>query len=762
MRKLAWAALGFAVAAGLAEYILPVGELPYYAAALAVLSLTGLLMRDRRGRARVLLACLGAALGFLDWWGHYQLHVAPSEALVGEDVVITGTVTDYVERREDYERVEVRVTGGAPREKALLYLYEGTLPELEPGDIIRTEIRVTSAVTRQGARSRTYTAQNHNLLGYIQPDTLTVTGRTEHRWRYFPQRLCHGVETLCDRLFPADTAPFVKGLLTGNTIDLQEDTENYTAMRTAGVLHIVAVSGMHMFVLVGFMQLLLGKSRRTSLLCLPLIALFALMAGGKPSVARAAVMQALMLMAPVLGRESDGTTSLGAALLVLLAPNPMAIGGMGLQLSFACMAGMVFLLPGMLRWLEARLPMDKRVVGYAVDNLACTLAANVFSVPLAAIYFEQVPLYSLLANLLTLLAVEGVFIASYVCCAIGAVWPTAGIAAARIVSWAARWCLWVYRALSRLPFACLYMKSARTQIWLAAIYAAFALWYVLRRRRHALRLDLPVCASVLLLMVMLAMGKLSIRRGEGLVTALDVGQGECVVLADADGAVVVDCGGSGMNSAGDAAANYLLSIGKTRVDLLVLTHLHEDHANGVQTLLYRMEVGRLVLPADGDDGDGQREDILAAAKRRNVPVTELAEPTRATVGGIGLDLLLPEGQDGANERGIVALARMGESKTLVMGDAGREAELALLRDWAVPDVDILVVGHHGSNSATSPSFLRAADPETAVISVGYNSYGHPTEEVLARLDTYCDTVLRTDTRGNVALRVEGEEHGEDG
>ncbi len=763
MRKLAWAALGFAAAAGLAEYILPVGELPYFAAALAILPLAGPLVKDRRRRAGVLLACLGAAAGFLGWWGHYQLKVAPSEALVGETVTITANVHDYVERHDEYERVEVRVTDGAPRGRALLYLYQGSLPELEPGDIIRAEIRVTSAVTRQGERSRTYTSQGQNLLGYIREGTLTVTGRTEHLWLYFPQRLCHRVEALCDSLFPADTAPLVKGLLTGNTIDLQEDTENYTAMRSAGVLHIVAVSGMHMFVLVGFVQLLLGRSRRTSLACLPLIVLFALTAGGKPSVVRAAVMQAMVLLAPALGRESDGPTCLGAALLVLLVPNPMAIGGVGLQLSFACMAGLVFLLPRLMGWMNAHLPMDKRPVAYMAGSVACTLSATAFSTPLAAVYSGQVPLYSVLANLLTLLVVEGVFVAGWVLCAAGAFFSAAAASGAGLVSWAVRWCLWVYRTVAGLPFACLPMASARTWVWLAAVYALFALWYILRRRGHiAIQPDRPVCLSVLLLAGVLALGKLSIRRGEGLVTALDVGQGECVVLADSDSAVVVDCGGSGWSNAGDVAANYLLSIGKTRVDMLVLTHLHADHANGVETLLYRMDVGCLVLPSDGDDSDWMREDILAAAARRDVPVRLVSEATHATVGGIELDLLLPEGEGGSNERGIVALARMGDTRTLVMGDAGKEAELALLRDWAVPDVDILVVGHHGSNSASSPSFLRAAEPETAVISVGYNTYGHPSEAVLDRLDTYCDRTLRTDEQGNVVIGLGGKDLGEDG
>ena len=709
-----------------------------------------------------MIFCLAAAAGFLSWWGHYVLHIAPSEALVGEKITIEARVRDYVERNGDYDRVEVRVLSGAPREKALLYLYEGTLPELEPGDLIRADIRVTSAVTRQGKRSRIYTSRGYDLLGYVQPGTLAVTGRDARDWIYFPRRLCRRVEALCDSLFDGDTAPFVKGLLTGNTADLEADKENYTAMRIAGVMHIVAVSGMHLFVLVGFLRLALGRGRRTSLLCLPLIALFALMAGCKPSVVRAAVMQAMYLLAPVVGRESDGPTCLGAALLALLAANPMAIGGIGLQLSFACMAGMVFLLPPVAGWMRGRLPIRGAFADYAADNLACTLSATAFSVPLAAVYFGQVPLLSVAANLLTLLVVEAVFAGSYAACALGAFFPAAGRAAAWLLGWPARGCLWVYRTLAKIPGASLCMESPRTRLWLGGVYAAFLVWYLLRRRGRRIRLQWPVCLAVLSLSLILALGKLSVRAGEGLVAVLDVGQGECVVLADGGGTVVVDCGGSGMTDAGDIAADYLLGIGRTKIDMLVLTHLHTDHANGAETLLYRVDVGCVVMPAEDGDSDPMREKVLEAARRRNVPVRLLSGPSRAVAGGIELDMLLPRGESDTNERGIVVLAGMGDVRTLIMGDAGREAEMALLRDRAVPDVDILVVGHHGSRSASGAIFLRAARPETAVISVGYNAYGHPAEEVLERLEGYCGTVLRTDEQGNAVIRLGGKELGEAG
>ena len=104
MRKLAWAALGFAIAAGLAEYVLPVQGLPYIAAALGLISTVFVFYRKPWGR-KALVCCLFGALGALCWWGHYAVHIAPSEALVGEDVAITARVTDYVERYAEYERL---------------------------------------------------------------------------------------------------------------------------------------------------------------------------------------------------------------------------------------------------------------------------------------------------------------------------------------------------------------------------------------------------------------------------------------------------------------------------------------------------------------------------------------------------------------------------------------------------------------------------------------------------------------------------------
>ena len=759
MRKLTWAAVGFGCAAFLAEYVLPVQGLPYIAAALDVfLGLAFFL----KGRVRYkALLCLGAAMaGLLLWRLHYDRHVEPGEKLAGQTVSVTALVTDYPEKLDGYQRLMVRVIDGAPEERALFYLYENAA-EVLPGDIVKAQVRFRSVVTNDEGRTHSYTSAGLNLRGYVQ-DELQIVGRSRNSWIYFPKTLCQGVKTLCDKLFSPDTAPFMKALLTGDTSDLKQDAALYSQMRVAGVLHIVAVSGMHLVILLGFLQLLLGRSRRTSLLCIPVMVLFVFMAGCRASIIRAAVMQAFFLLAPLFERESDGPTSLSAALLLLLLINPMAIGGVGLQLSFLCVLGFVTMHPPMHRWMQEHLPMGNPVVRVFSDSIAGTVCAVAFSTPVATLYFGTIPLFSVFSNLLTLPVVEICFSGGYILCALGAVWPAAAAMGAWVLEWGVRWCTLVYETIAAIPFACLYTVSKGAVWWLVSVYALWGIWFVLRRLGKRIGMVTPVCLCVIGLCAVFLSGGARFRPGMGELTVLDVGQGLCVTLLDDSAAVVVDCGGS--DDAGNIAANYLLAHGKNRVDLLVLTHLHDDHANGVATLLSRIPVDVILLPTNADDEGGLLSEIEAAAEEYETEILCLAEPCLARTGEMNLALYLPQAGTDINERGIVIRAEMGSMSAYIMGDAGTDAELVLLSQSAVDDVDVLVAGHHGSNGASGILFLKEARAEMAIVSVGRNSYGLPAEEALARLAEYCPAVLRTDVTGNITIEEKAEDfsYGEDG
>ena len=256
-----------------------------------------------------------------------------------------------------------------------------------------------------------------------------------------------------------------------------------------------------------------------------------------------------------------------------------------------------------------------------------------------------------------------------------------------------------------------------------------------------------------MLLVTARFNALQFERGSLYVTALDVGQGESVALLSRRHGVLVDCGSSNSYiSAGDVAADYFLSAGIRRLDAVVLTHYHADHANGLALLLARVGVDTLYLP-DIAEENGEKTAVLALSERYGVEVRYVTGETQTAVGEASLTLYPPVGEGGENELGLTILCSAGEFDTLITGDMDSKTERALLDAYPLPDIEVLLVGHHGSRYSTSEELLETVTPEVGVVSVGSNSYGHPTRDALLRLTDAGVTVYRTDLQGNIYITV---------
>lgn len=742
MRKLAWAALPYAAAVLLAHYVFPLKGLPYLAAALFAIAFIGLAFHGNR-RRRIMIACMAAAVGCAWYAISWSCTVTPCEKFDGETVTVTARVTDYTDYEENYSRLYVRLTDERlPRVKAQLFFFGGEFSAYEPGDEIQATVRLS-------VEEKSYIADGYVLSGFAEQDAQRI-GQWRGSWLYFPQRLCRFFQNSCDSLFPLDSAPLIKAIMTGNRHDLYDQPDVYAAMQICGVSHIVAVSGMHVMFLVALIQMLFGKGRFSSLLCLPLLLIFVLMTGAQPSVIRAAVLQVLFLIAPLIERESDSVTSLSFALALLLLRNPAAVGSISLQLSFAAAAGLVILLPPMGRWVQAHI--RTKAGRFVADSIICSVAATAFSMPIAAFYFGTVPLLSVLINLLTLWVLEYVFCIAYVLSALALLLPNLAAFAAWLPAAMVWLCEKLFVFASRLPVACAYTRNPAVVGWLLFLYGSVLLTYIGRRRGRKWRYYTPAAVSVSLLCLVLVGTSLAAgTRTE--ITVLDVGQGECVCLCDGAQTVLVDCGGKhSEENAGSTAAAYIGGSGRRAVELLVLTHLHEDHVNGVEQLLYRMPVRRLVYNADCEDGDVMLQRILTAAEKTGTEVIPIAEECGVTVGNMELSFCLPLAGEEENERGIAVAANIGGTDVLITGDLDEKGERELVADGRAK-ADILVAGHHGSKYSSSAMFLQVLSPEWAIVSVGQNSYGHPTEETMERLNTYCEQVRRTDLDGDITIRI---------
>ena len=739
MRRLAIFSLAFAGATACAQYLLPLSLLPWAAGGFGLALLLCLLLRGDC-RTRCCLLAAGLTAGFLYNFAFLAPIRRSAEAWSGEAVAVEAEVSDYAEYTGTRWRIRTAVLGGCGLEGML---YGGQeLEDLSPGDRISGTMTVQSAAAVNDTPITSFTAKGIHLL--LFPGETWTVRKGEPSLRYGGRYAARAAKETIDRLYGAEYAPFMRALLLGDRTGMSAEED--TALSEAGVYHITAVSGMHCGFLLALAAFFTGRHRYRLLaaVAIPLLWGYAALAGAPASMVRAAVMLTLLLLGPLLGRESDGITSLSFALLLLLLANPCAIAGAGLQLSFGAMAGLILLSPRIYRLFPHT---RSRVLHFLWGSLSASFGVMAFTAPLSALYFNIFSLIMPLANLLVLWIAPLTFCAGVLSVAAGLVWGPVGMILAlpgRAGAWAI---LRVSGILSRLPCHALYFTNPYLKYWLLFALLLFA-FCALRRKKGR---SYATAAGIALLTLALT-AALPVWQRQGILhmAALDVGQGASTLLAAGGETVLVDCGSSNSYiDAGDRAGDSLNTWGYYRVDCLILTHYHADHVNGLETLFARLPVGEIYAPVPTAE-DTAYQTVLDLAERWGAEFHLVREDQCLALAGMTLEIFAPIGSGGGNEEGLSILCSAGEFDALITGDmnSGNERVLA---EKISRDLEVLVVGHHGSKNATDPALLDKLMPETALISVGENSYGHPAEETLQRITRRGMAIYRTDRQGNISL-----------
>lgn len=754
IRKLATLSVSFSLAVFLAHYLLPADWLLSLAAAFAVIGLAGLLVHNNTGR-RMILVGLALACGFLLYHVYYERVLAPCETLSGEKMTVTARITSYPDYRTGCILQNLRFCDDRlPKVSGLIIDYDSEKSNLEPGDEIRVTLKLNPSNTRYNTEYDANISKGLYIVGTVYGE-IEKTGRWDKSFLYFPQYIGKGIRDIIEEVFPDDTAFFMKALLTGDKGEYYAEHEDLScAMSIAGLSHVVAVSGMHVAFLVGFLQLILGKNRKSALVCILLVWLFVIMVGAPASAVRAGFMQTLLLMAPLFRRENDSLTALSFALALILLLNPFACGNIGLQLSFTSMAGIVLFGDKIYSWLKDKLNTESRIMCYVLGICASSACVFVFSFPVAALHFGYVSAMSLFSNILCLWAITLLFCGGYLCCAIGCIAPAAAKILAAGLSYLVHYIALVVKYIAKLPFAALYTENTQIVFWLFLSYAIFIICAVYKKEKfHPL---VPLTISLLSLAAILCIAHFSMLLSDGTVAVMDVGNGQCIALTEGENTVVVDCGSAGtMNNAGSMMTSYLRSQGRNHVDVLLLTHLHSDHAKGVERLLYTIDVKTIIMPSTAAETDenGLYDDIMSAAEANDTKVIFIDSKQSISCGDIELNIYEPSEKGSDNERCLTLTASVDGYKVLITGDASKSVECELAETEDLSETDLLVVGHHGSRNSCCQELLQASEPDAAVISVGYNNYGHPTNAVLDRLEAYGVSIYRTDLMGRIIVKT---------
>lgn len=516
----------------------------------------------------------------------------------------------------------------------------------------------------------------------------------------------------------------------------------------AGLAHLLAISGLHVGIIAGWLLLLLRRvlpRRRAWLGSVAATWAYVLLLGFPPPATRAAGFFSLYALARWRQRHPPFAAVLAVALLIVLLVDPGAASSVGTWLSVAAVWGT--------RWGTTLLPARRRrhpVAQLAAASLGATLA----TAPITAFAFGSVSPAGLVANLVAVplagVAVPGVLVSV----ALGIMAGGAGLVLAGLEQ-TARWAALL--PAGHLSFA---PGPSAAAPW-AALLAA-VVWLARRRPRWALvaRRTLLGCALVSWGLLAVATLRSREREGEVVIHLLDVGQGDAIAIKTPAGHwMLVDGGPRGV--AGDMGRRVVAPfLRRQRVrDLaaLVVSHGDADHLGGVPVVLEEFDPG-LVLDPGQALGTPLYLEYLAAVDRQGLPWRAARAGDTLVLDSVIVAVLHPSRRWLArrtepNENSVVVHLRYGCFDALLTGDIGAPAESLLVA--GVREMDLLKVGHHGSAGGTGASWLDSVRPKAAVISVGRNRYGHPAHEVLERLRARQIPVWRTDRGGTVTIRSDG-------
>ncbi len=550
-----------------------------------------------------------------------------------------------------------------------------------------------------------------------------------------------------DAAFDRDVRGPIAALLLGRTSEL--DRGMVARYRRGGLYHLLVVSGLHVVLEAGLVYGVLsfagvrGKGR--DLLLLAAVAFFVLAGGANPPAVRAGLVVGVFLATRLLERPIGAAQAIGLSALALLLAAPAALFSVGTVLTFAAVGGIALFR----RPVRARLPARP---AWLWPGLAVALAAECATAPVLLWRFN--------------LVAAGAWLTS----------PLAIPLAAGLIALGGVLLLAIFFGIPTGPLPVLFGAGSRLLEWLAdrAAGAAFLrptpglpgvlavggllAGAALGPRR--LRPPLAVSAALLFLGLCLAPGRAGPPQGLS-VEALDVGQGDAILLRWKRRAILVDGGGPFDPEATEFGRTHLvpklLDRGVTGLDAVVLTHPHPDHALGLFAVLEELPVGELWLPAGQDEARFMAR-LAEIAARRGVSLRRLVAPGVLEVEGLRVTVLHSGGPlrkaDAVNNQSAVLLFERGGRSALLTGDIGAPTESELVFSGAVPRADLLKVAHHGSRTSTTAAFLDAARPRVALLSCGRrNRFGHPTPGTLATLERFGVAILRTDRRSDCLVEL---------
>ncbi|MBQ8894227.1 MAG: ComEC/Rec2 family competence protein [Clostridia bacterium] len=705
---------------------------------------------------KLILPCQAALVAAVIFFTVSQLPAQKTQTeLVGRSAEISGIVTDLgTNAAGNLSRYQIKLTAINGKKlpfyhQFYVYLYSDTESEYSPGAGFQGTLEFfDTAIEFGGGREDRVFISSFSS----NASTFFSEAQKENYYHIFYEfrnaiqnRLCFG---------DTDTIGLMRSVCFGDTESL--DSRLNVSLRRIGLSHVTSVSGLHLtFTVLLFSSLLalLGIHYRIRHIVNIFVAVFFTAIVWFPlSCVRACIMLSILSLGMALNLFPDGLTSLSVAAFLIVVFNPLAIRDVGFLLSVFATAGIILLRSPIETFLFPKKVGKNHHINSVYRKFtgifACSIAATLATLPIVISVFKTVSLIGPLANVILIYPLQAVFMLGMMMVMLGWI-PGIGAAIGFICDFLYDIIDLISDLIGRFPYSSVTGFNLQGIIILVLFIAitGVAIYDFIRHQRRsfiALFLMLLCFSGTFGLIYKTAHPDDSVE-----IAFIDVGQGECTVISKDNRAVIFDYGGSSEKRYN--LIDYLQKKNIYVVELLAFTHLHSDHTNGLRTLLRNVYVDQILYP-EFEFETAELLTLIQSEKNRIISGDE----TISVLDDVSVSLITAAAFDetlaNRNERCICYHVCYGDTSVLVTGDLEGDAEIKLLNYEL--NCTILKVAHHGSDSSSLYPFLKAASPEIAVISVGENSYGHPSASVIDRLETISARILKT-SDGNIIFKSNG-------
>ena len=574
-----------------------------------------------------------------------------------------------------------------------------------------------------------------------------IDGRVDFRFR-LKEAFHEEVNRVFDTHLKDRNSDIIKSMLLGDSSYLvEEDLDKY---RELGLGHILAVSGLHIgiiasFILYGLMTLTISR-KLSSIITIVIIVIYGFLIGFPHSMVRGTLMFSLIILTKISNEHSNSINVLSLAALITLFINPFSLFSLGFIMSYTAVMSL-YLLTKKIETLFY--PKD----GYISSTLSAILGVNIGILPIQAYFFNYISLLGIIANILIIPILSLGIILSICLLLVNFIFPFLIPGLSIILNFLLDFAGLigdVLHVFSNFIFNIASPSFNVIIIYYLSIAILFKIFDISKLNFHVKK------TIVIFICLIIVLNFSYILMDDSLeMHFIDVGQGDSILLRSKGRNILIDTGGSLFSNyvIEQITMPYLHKIGVNVLDGIIITHFDADHSGGLTTLIDdNIRINNIYASYIPD-----HTKIYEKIKDNNIPFTVLKTGDKIRINeNILCEVLWPEDTSSlnSNNKSLVMLFSYNDYKVLLTGDIEGEAELKLL-DTIPPDIDVLKVAHHGSNSSSTKEFLEITRPENSIISVGRNNqYNHPNDEVISRLEEVNSNIYRTDEMGLIKVQID--------